>query len=112
MSSDQAAMVNRTVKTLEKALRYIDREPYRSMASARLAGLIYGSAMTDLHLSRESAIEALRTANQLAPSRIGPVQYALGYTAASIPGFRRLLKLTPLSPVRRGLARKLGMLDS
>ena len=112
MSSDQAAMVNRTVKTLEKALRYIDREPYRSMASARLAGLIYGSAVTDLRLDRETAIEALRTASQLAPGRIGPVQYALGYTAASIPGFRRLLKLAPFPEVRRTLGRKLGMLDS
>ena len=112
MSSDTTAMVNRTVKTLEKALRYIDREPYRSMASARLAGLIYGSAMTDLRLSREKAIEAFRTATQLAPSKIGPVQYAIGYMAASIPGFRRFLKLSPFSEARRSFGRKMGMLDS
>jgi glycosyltransferase involved in cell wall biosynthesis len=112
MSSNTTAMVNRTVKTLEKALRYIDREPYRSMASARLAGLIYGSAMTDLRLSRENAIEALRTARQLAPARIGSIPYALGYTAVSVPGLRHLLKMPGLTTVRRTFGRKLGMLDS
>jgi len=112
MSSDHAAMVNRTVKTLEKALRYIDREPYRSMASARLAGLIYGSAMTDLTLDRAAAIETLRTARQLAPSRIGSVPYALGYAAASVPGFRALIKLPVFADIRRTVGRKLGMLDS
>jgi hypothetical protein len=112
MISNTTALVNRTVKTLEKALRYIDREDYRSMASARLAGLIYGSAMTDLRLSRENAIEALRTARQLAPARIGSIPYALGYTAVSVPGLRHLLKMPGLTTVRRTFGRKLGMLDS
>ena len=112
MSSDQAAMVNRTVKTLEKALRYIDREPYRSMASARLASLIYGSAMTDLSLDREQALEALRTAHQLAPSRVGSAQYALGLAAINVPGFRRLLKSPVLRTARRTLGQRLGVLDT
>ena len=105
-------MVHRTVKTLEKALRYIDREPYRSMASARLAGLIYGSAVTNTRLDRTAALESLRTARQLAPTRIGSIPYALGYTAVSVPGLRQLLKLPALTTVRRSLGRKLGMLDS
>ena len=105
-------MVNRTVKTLEKALRYIDREPYRSMASARLAGLIYGSAMTDLHLDREGALEALRTAHQLAPARIGSMQYALGFAAINVPGLRRLLKLPALRTARGNLGRKLRILET
>ena len=112
MSSDQAAMVNRTVKTLEKALRYIDREPYRSMASARLAGLIYGSAMTDLDLDREQALEALRTAHQLAPARIGSMPYALGLAAINVPGLRRLLKIPALRTARGNLGRKLGILET
>jgi hypothetical protein len=112
MSADSEAMVNRTVKTLEKSLRYIDREPYRSMASARLASLIYGSAMTDLRLDREGALEALRTAHQLAPARIGSLPYAFAYAAVNVPGFRRLLKLPALSSARRNIGRRLGMLDT
>ena len=111
MSSDQSAMINRTIRTLEKALRYIDREPYRSMATARLAGLIYGSAITDLSLEREKALEALRTSRQLAPSRIGSLPYALGIAAVNVPGFKRLLKSTSLTGARRRLGRKLGILD-
>ena len=111
MSSDQVAMVNRMVKTLEKALRYIDREPYRSMASARLAGLIYGSAMTDLTLDRAKALESLRISRSLAPSRITPVPYAIGYAALAVPGLRRVLKLPALTTARRTLGRALGVLD-
>ena len=105
-------MINRTIRTLEKALRYIDREPYRSMARARLAGLIYGSAMTDLSLGREKALEALRTSHQLAPSRIGSLPYALGYAAVNVPGLRRLLKAPVLTAARRNVGRKLGVLDT
>ena len=111
MSSDETAMVNRTVKTLEKALRYIDREPYRSMASARLAGLIYGSAMTDLSLDRDKAIESLRISRSLAPSRVTTLPYALGYAALSVPGLRRLLKTPPFTSVRRSFGRRIGVLD-
>ena len=111
MSSDETAMVNRTVKTLEKALRYIDREPYRSMASARLAGLIYGSAMTDLSLDRDKALESLRISRSLAPSRVTTLPYALGYAALSVPGFRRLLKTPAFTSVRRSFGRRIGVLD-
>jgi glycosyltransferase involved in cell wall biosynthesis len=111
MSSDQAAMVNRMVKTLEKALRYIDREPYRSMASARLAGLIYGSAVTDLSLDRDKALESLRISRSLAPSRITPVPYALAYATVAVPGLRRLLKSPALMAARRRFGRTMGVLD-
>ena len=104
-------MVNRMVKTLEKALRYIDREPYRSMASARLAGLIYGSAVTDLSLDRDKALESLRISRSLAPSRITPVPYALAYATVAVPGLRRLLKSPALMPARRRFGRTMGVLD-
>jgi glycosyltransferase involved in cell wall biosynthesis len=111
MSADQTAMVNRTVRTLEKALRYIDREPYRSMASARLAGLIYGSAMTDLTMGRDKALESLRISRSLAPSRITPVPYAIGYATVAVPGLRRLFKSPALTAARRRLGRTMGVLD-
>lgn len=52
MSAHEEAMVNRTVRTFEKSLDYIDREPYRSAVRARLASLRYGGAVTNVRLGR------------------------------------------------------------
>jgi GT2 family glycosyltransferase len=111
MSSDKHAMIYRTVKTLGKALGYIDREPYRSMARKRLAGLRYGVAVTDLQLGPSDALESLRTSRDLDPSRISGLPYALGYAAIAVPGLRWLLKTMPLSAARKKAARALGVLD-
>jgi GT2 family glycosyltransferase len=111
MSADRVAMVNRTITTLDKALGYIDREPYRSMARKRLAGLKYGAATTDLRLDRSTALESLRTARELDPTRISAVPYALAYAAISIPGVRQLVKASPLTGPRRAIARALRVLD-
>ncbi|MEO8192467.1 MAG: glycosyltransferase [Gemmatimonadales bacterium] len=111
MSADASAMVNRTVTTLEKALIYIDREPYRSMTRSRLAGLYYGSAMTDLRLDRWAALAALRSARDLDPRKVSALPFAIGVTAASIPGARRVLKARPFRAIRRAVARSLGVLD-
>jgi GT2 family glycosyltransferase len=111
MSSDQTAMVRRTISTLEKALTYVDREPYRSMARSRLAGLRYGSAVTDLDLERGKALEALRASRELDPSRISTLPYALAYAAVAIPGLREILKHGSLTRARRGVASSLGLLD-
>ena len=111
MSSDQHAMINRTVKTLGKALGYIDREPYRSMARKRLAGLRYGAAVTDLELGTSDALESLRASRDLDPSRISGLPYALGYAAVAVPGLRWLLKTMPVTAARRKAARALGVLD-
>jgi GT2 family glycosyltransferase len=111
MSSDARAMIHRTITTLEKALTYIDREPYRSMTRSRLAGLRYGSAVTDLGLERSTALRTLRESRELDPSRISTLPYALAYAAVAIPGMRELLKLRSLTRARRGLASSLGLLD-
>jgi GT2 family glycosyltransferase len=111
MSSDHGEMVRRTIGTLEKALTYIDREPYRSMVKKRLAGLRYASAVTNLDLDRQSAIESLRQSRELDPSRISTVPFAAAYAAVAIPGVRRLIKSASLSTVRRGIGRSLGVLD-
>jgi hypothetical protein len=111
MSADTDAMVNRTITTLEKSLGYIEREPYRSMARARLAGLRYGAAMTDLRLDRNAALSSLRTARELDPERISSVPYAIAYAAVTIPGVRHVLKSGVLSAPRRAIGRALGVLD-
>jgi GT2 family glycosyltransferase len=111
MSADSVAMVNRTITTLEKSLGYIDREPYRSMVRARLAGLRYGAAMTDLRLDRSGALSSLRRARELDPARISSVPYWVARAAVSIPGARNVLKSSVLSAPRRAIARALGVLD-
>jgi GT2 family glycosyltransferase len=111
MSSDHTEMVKRTIRTLEKALAYIDREPYRSMVKSRLAGLRYASAVTNLELGRADALDSLRVSRELDPSRIGNLPYAFAYAAVNIPGVRRLIKSTPLTDARRAVARTLGVLD-
>ena len=110
MSSDSVAMHERTVKTLRKALEYIDREPYRAMARRRLAGLQFGSAITDLRLRRTEALNSLRASRELDPGRIGSLPYALGYAAVAVPGVRRLLKSKPFTAARRKTAKALGVL--
>jgi GT2 family glycosyltransferase len=111
MSSDHGEMVRRTIGTLEKALTYIDREPYRSMVKKRLAGLRYASAVTNLDLDRQSAMDSLKKSRELDPSRISTVPFAAAYAAVAIPGVRRLIKSASLSGVRRGIGRSLGVLD-
>ena len=111
MSADSVAMVNRTIVTLEKSLGYIDREPYRSMAKSRLAGLRYGAAMTDLRLDRNAALSSLRAARDLDPERISSLPYAMAFAAVSIPGARRVLKSGVFTTPRRAIGRALGVLD-
>ena len=111
MSSDHGEMVRRTIGTLEKALTYIDREPYRSMVKKRLAGLRYAAAVTNLDLDREAAIDSLKKSRELDPSRISTVPFAAAYAAVAIPGVRRLIKSASLSGLRRGIGRSLGVLD-
>ncbi len=111
MSADADAMVQRTVATLQKALTYIDREPYRSMVRARLAGLHYAAAVSDLRLGRADALRELRSSRELDGARISALPYAMAYAVVSVPGMRRFLKAGPLSAARRGVARALGVLD-
>jgi GT2 family glycosyltransferase len=112
MSSDNNAMVNRTILTLEKALTYVDREPYRSAVRRRLAGLRYAAAVGDLRLTRQQAMSELRASRALDATRISSVPYAAGLAAVSVPGLRGILKTRPLQNLRRAFARSLGVIDS
>jgi hypothetical protein len=105
-------MVNRTVITLEKALTYIDHEPYRSAIRRRLAGLRYSAAVTNLRLSRKDALKELRTSRELDSGRVSLLPYGFGYAAVAIPGVRRLVKSPLMTRARRRLARALGVMDT
>lgn len=111
MSSDLRAMVNRTTVTLEKALRYIDREPYLTLARRRLARLKYGRALTDLHLDRSQARTFLREARETDPERISFLPYSIAQVLIHVPGARRVLKNPALTSIRRGIARGMRVLD-
>lgn len=112
MSADLGAMVNRTTVTFEKALTYIDREPYRSAIRKRLAGLRYAAAMTNLRLTRQQALAELVASRKLDPDRISFVPYAAGYATLAVPGIRSVLKNNALMKLRRAVARSLGVLDA
>ena len=110
MSADAPVMLNRTVVTLQKALTYVDREPYRSMIRARLAPLQYGVAVTDLRLDRKNAVRALRASRKVDSTRITPLHFAIGLVAVMIPGARRAIKSSAMKLTRRKIARALGVI--
>jgi glycosyltransferase involved in cell wall biosynthesis len=109
MSADAPVMLDRTVRTLQKALGYIDREPYLSMIKARLASLQYGVAVTDLRLDKSAAKKELRASRMLDPKRISALHYAMGLALLIIPGARLAMKSGPLTSGRRRLARAFGI---
>jgi hypothetical protein len=103
-------MRDRTVTTLKKALTYVDREPYRSMIRSRLAGLRYGTAVTDLRLNRTHAVQELRASRELDRTRITSLHYAIGLAALAIPGARRIIKSTAMRVARERIARALDII--
>ncbi len=111
MSADAPVMYDRTLRTFEKALTYVSRDPYRSAIRRRLAGLHYGNAMTNLSLAPDEARRELATARALDGERISGVSVAAGYAAISIPGVRRLMKSRALRAPRRAWARAMGVVD-
>ncbi len=111
MSADLAAMYARTLRTFEKALTYIDREPYQSAVRRRLAGLLYADAMTNLDLPPVAAREEIEVARKLDPDRISALSYSAAIAVLAIPGARRAIKSPVLAAPRRLIARALGVID-
>ena len=111
MSADAPVMYDRTLRTFEKALTYVSREPYRSAIKRRLSGLHYGNALTNLALSSGEARRELEAARALDASRISTMPYMAGYAAISLPGMRRLMKSSALKTPRRALARAMGVME-
>ena len=107
MSSNTRTMVQRTVRTLEKALSYVDRDPYRMMINQRLASLRLGIALTDMELDRSSALHELRLARKHDSHRVGPFSYALAQALIRMPGARRLIKHPLMASLRQPAARAL-----
>ncbi|MGK2961548.1 MAG: glycosyltransferase [Gemmatimonadaceae bacterium] len=110
VSRNLRLMVNRMDQTYTKALGYIDREPYRSMVSARLAKLRFGRAVSDPDLTAAERKAMLASARELAPKDIPVVAYALARVSVIVPGARGALQSEPLKIVRRVVGRGFGIL--
>jgi glycosyltransferase involved in cell wall biosynthesis len=108
MSSATRTMLHRTLSTLEKALTYVDREPYRSMIRRRASALRLGMALTDLELDRASALSELEAARTHDPAHVGRLSYLIAQAVIRTPGARRLIKLPMMSAIRRPAAKALG----
>lgn len=108
MSSASRAMVQRTLSTLEKALTYVDREPYRSMIRRRASALRLGIALTDLELDRAGAVAELEAARMHDPVHVSGLSYYIAQVVIRTPGARRLIKLPIMRAVRRRAARAMG----
>jgi glycosyltransferase involved in cell wall biosynthesis len=108
MSSATRTMVHRTLSTLEKALTYVDREPYRSMIRRRASALRLGMALTDLELDRAGALAQLETARRHDPAHVSRLSYLIAQAVIRTPGARRLIKLPMMSAIRRPAAKALG----
>lgn len=112
MSGDTGAMVNRTVTTLEKALGYIDREPYRSALKRRLAALQYSRALTDMSLTAREARTLLDRARETDSARVSAMPYAMGRAMLAVPGARAVVKSDAFSAVRKRMSSMLGVTDA
>lgn len=110
VSGGGRAMVDRMEQTYEKAATYIDREPYRSAALARLARLRVGRAISDGRLTRAESLGRLRSARRLAPGAVRPAAYALAYAVVMIPGARSIGHSNLFAGLRRRLGASLGLL--
>ena len=102
-------MYDRTMRTLEKALGYVDREPYRSNIRHRLAGLKYSYALTNPSIDKAGALDELKSARSLDGERISTLRYVIAVGVVSIPGFRAAMQSHPLRALRRAAGRTLGM---
>ena len=111
MSSTTKAMIERTVRTLEKALTYIDREPYRSMIKKRLSTLRTGIALTHVELSARKAVAQLRRARKEDPSNLTTLRFFLARAVILTPGMRRLIKSSAFARIRRPAGKMIGALE-
>jgi hypothetical protein len=101
-------MAQRTLSTLEKALTYVDREPYRSMINRRVSALRLGIALTDLELDRAAALAELEAARSHDPVHVSRLHYLFAQAVIRTPGARRLIKMQMMSAIRRPAAKVFG----
>jgi len=111
MSADRSAMDRGREAVLEKALGYINSEPYRARLAANLAEYKYRSAIAREPIGVSSALAKLKLARTTSPQRVTALAYALGYAAITVPGGSFLAQLRPFGKVRGLFASLSGFHD-
>ena len=97
-------------QTWDKALGYVDREPYRSLVASRLAKLRFGMAISDPDISGDRRIKLLRSARELSPESIPHAAYLLARLTIAVPGARAAVQSPAMKALRPIVGRGFGVL--
>jgi glycosyltransferase involved in cell wall biosynthesis len=108
MTADASAMMHGIEEVWTKALNYVDREPYRSMLSRKLARVRYYLAISKDRMTRRESLAKLEQARQVCPSLISLPVYLIGRLLITLPGARHLVTAGGLRFLRRTIARAFG----
>jgi glycosyltransferase involved in cell wall biosynthesis len=103
MSANLKALEDGKETLWEKTLGYVDREPYRSLISAKLAQMRFHRALLD-RTSRMEALKKLALARRTNRQTVSILAFALAYAAIVLPFARTLVRSRSLQKVRRSLA--------
>jgi len=87
-----------------KALRYVTREPYRSMLAAKIADWRLRRAVFENRIGTREALANLSLAKAESPETISALMYAAAWVTILIPGGRQLARLRCLGFMRHMLA--------
>jgi glycosyltransferase involved in cell wall biosynthesis len=108
MTADSSAMMHGIEDVWTKAMSYIDREPYRSMLSRKLARVRYYLAISKDGMTLRESLAKLEQSRQACPSLVSFPIYLIGGLLIVLPGGRHLVTAARLRFLRRAIARALG----
>ena len=77
---------------LSKTLGYVTREPYRSLAAAKLARIRFRMAVSRDHMTKREAFAKLAVARATSPETISLMAYAIGCATILLPGGDTLMR--------------------
>lgn len=106
-TSNVSALALGAERVWDKALGYVNREPYRSLVAAALARRRFEIAVFRYRLSQREALAKLSLARATSPRTITRLSYALGCATVILPGGTALVRSRWLLPLRRVLSRLL-----
>ena len=109
MTANVMAMKRGGEAVWAKALGYITAEPYRSMILKQLAQVRFSLAIADLSLTVRQALGKLALSRAADPAVVNLLSYTVGALLIVLPGSGLIFRARWLRPVRRCVARIIGM---
>ena len=109
MSEDREAMALSQEAIWRKAVGYMDREPYASLARANLAWSMSLVAMRGIGLTRREALAKLAAARAISPETVPPLAYLSAAAVILAPGGSLLMESKLLRSTRRAVAQLAGI---